>query len=456
MSTPSLDARPPRDAARRSEASAPLNPTLRERLMSWGVRAFVMCLYAGLVLMVGSLRALRRGLGLGTPSRESDRKLLLTGTFYNVGWFRSHILPFSLCRSFDEVIVVTDEELFPVEKVRYACPSPLLTRLIGRSLARVVCVGRVAFRDRPGMLMGYHIMPNGLMCLAFAAITGARSSYQNTSGPIQLVGGGVGSDNALLRWLRKDSALREALLYRLVRAFDLLVVRGRHTGDFVKENRLGSACITIPGSVDCERFTPGDVPKTYDLIGVGRLVPVKRWERFLAVVAELRKRRPDVRTAIVGGGVLMERFTEQARALGIEASLDLLGQHDDVPGFLRRGKLWLLTSESEGLSIAMMEAMAVGLPVLAPDIGELGEMLIDGETGLFVDVEDPASTAERIAELLADPPRLARMSEAARRLAVAESSIPAVARKWEAYFGGLPEPALSAAVRPVGAPLPRG
>lgn len=94
----------------------------------------------------------------------------------------------------------------------------------------------------------------------------------------------------------------------------------------------------------------------------------------------------------------------------------------------------------------MMEAMAVGLPVLAPDIGDLGEMLIDGETGLFVDVEDPASTADKVAALLADGPRLRRMSDAARRLAVAESSIPAVARKWEASFG-LPDPPSPGPVR---------
>lgn len=445
--------RPPQEVARRSAARAPENPTLRDRLTSWGVRAFVIVLYGGLNLMVGSLRALRRALGLRGPSGASARKILLVGTFYNVGWFRSHILPFSRCRSFDEVVVVTDDPLFPVDKVRYACPSPLLVRLIGRSLARVVCVGKVALFDRPGMLMGYHIMPNGLMCLAFAAITGARSSYQNTSGPIQLIGGGVGSDNALLRWLRKDSTLRQGLLYRLVRRFDLLVVRGRHTGDYVRENRLGEACITIPGSVDCDRFAPGDVPKVYDLIGVGRLVPVKRWERFLAVVAELKKRRPGIKAAIVGGGVLMERFTAQARALGIEDDLDLLDAQEDVPAYLRQGKLWLLTSESEGLSIAMMEAMAAGLPVLAPDIGELGEMLIEGETGLFVDVEDPSSTADRVAALLADPPRLERMSAAARRRAVEESSVPAVARKWEAHFG-LPDATPVEDPRSVRLPLP--
>ncbi len=386
-------------------------------------------------------RALRR---TRTPPPGTPPTLLLTGTFYNPGWFRSHILPLSACQALGRIVVVCDEPLEPCARVTYACPPSWLRHIVGRSAARLLWLWRAARSLRPAAIMGYHIMPNALMALVVAALTGTRAIYQMTGGPVQIAGGGAGSENALLRRQRKASRLRERLMFAAVRRFDCVVVRGRQAVEFLRTRQLARDVVIIPGSVDCERFGRPGPPGRFDLVGVGRLVPVKRWDRLLRIVAQTRAvagtPQPGgpvgngLTLAIAGDGPLAGTLAALARELDIEPNVSLLGRREDVPEVLASGRVFALASENEGLSIAMIEAMAAGRPVVAPNVGDLAELLSDGENGLFIDPERPADAARQLVELLRDPERLARMSAAARERAVRDYSVESVATKWTSLF----------------------
>ncbi len=413
-----------------TRSTPPPNP-----LVSWVARIIVTGIYTAVALVVHTGTCIRRLLRLGVRGqRANQRCLLLTGTFYNRGWFCSHVLPFTRVAELDEVIVVGDEPLFQLDKVTYAYPPAWLKRVLGRGGARLLLILYTAWRRRPATLMGYHVMPNGLFCLIAAKILGLRAIYQMTGGPIQVWGGGHGSENILLRQLGRPSSLRQALLYHIVRQFDAVVVRGRRAREFVRSNRLAMRCLIVPGSVDCERFAPGSGKKTYDLVCVGRLVSVKRYDRVVRLVAALNEHGTAVRVAIIGDGPLLAETQALASELGVSEQLEFLGKRQDVDECLKQARAFLITSENEGLSIAMIEAMAAGLPALAPDVGDLSDLLIDGETGLFFDPENLESEAAGIAALLADSGRLARMSAAARRAAVDHASIEAVAARWSHHL----------------------
>jgi glycosyltransferase involved in cell wall biosynthesis len=411
--------------------------TVRQRVISVVARVAVLAILVGVATTVRCADLLRGVCGLGRESRRArPDRLLLTGTFYNEGWLRAHVMPLARCRQLTQVIVVCDAPLFAIENVVYACPPRWLVRIVGRSLARLLWIGRMTRLHRPGVLMGYHVMPNALMCLVVARLFGRQAIYQMTGGPVQIIGGGVGSENVLLRQLRKPSRRREALLFHLVRQFDCLVVRGRAAVEFARPHRLATRCLIVPGSIDCDRFAPPTgSERDYDLVCVGRLVPVKRHDRLLRIVDVLRRERPDVRVAVVGDGPLLDEARRHAEALGITEHVDFLGQRDDVPALLRRSRLFILTSENEGLSIAVIEAMACGLPVIAPNVGDLSELVVDGQNGLFVDPGDSASSARAIAALLADSSRVTRMSEAARGCAVERCGADAVAGIWDRFLG---------------------
>lgn len=387
---------------------------------------------------------------------RAGQRLLLTGTFYNVGWFRSHVTPLARCRGLGEVIVVSDQALPAVLGVRVLAPPRWLARVCGVALARGLCVLHHALRERPDILMGYHIMPNALMCLAAGRLAGARVFYQMTGGPTQVLGGGHRGENALLRRLTWSSRTLEALAFHAVRQFDAVIVRGSKAAGFLKQHGLARSCLIIPGSVDCERFAPGPPgSKGYDLICVARLVPVKRYERLLPIVAALHARGCRARLALVGDGPLEPALRAQAQALGIAEQVAFLGQRDDVPALLARSRAFVLTSDIEGLSIAMMEALAAGLPAFAPRIGDLGELLLHGTNGLFIDPDRPDEAAAQIAEVLDDPARLAALGQAARETAQQRVSLEAVVQLWEAALNVAdrrPAPAVDgdhAAARPL-------
>lgn len=419
-----------------------------ESLAARAAVVLVLSAVAAIVRAGRALRGPRRQAGPADAPQTSRRAtLLLTGTFYNPGWFRAHIQPLCRCDALDDIIVVCDRPLEAYDKVRYVCPPTWARRLMGRTGARLAWLWRAAVREKPAAVMGYHIMPNGLMALAVGALTGTPAVYQMTGGPVQIIGGGVGSENALLRRQRRPSRLRERLMFHVVRQFDCVVVRGARAAEFLRRHGLARDVRVIPGSVDCARFGGHPGPdarrRRFDLVGVGRLVPVKRWDRLIRIVAEINgpgaggaASRPDVTLAIAGDGPLLDELTALARRLGVESRVALLGRREDVPEVLASARVFALTSENEGLSIAMIEAMAAGLPVVAPDVGDLGELLIDGENGRFIDPDRPAEAARVLMELLADEGGLARMSDAARRRAVAEYSVEAVAGEWSRLFAG--------------------
>lgn len=154
---------------------------------------------------------------------------------------------------------------------------------------------------------------------------------------------------------------------------------------------------------------------------VARLVAVKDIDLMLQVVGRLRRTHPDVRLIIVGDGPEGSRLEVQAAALGLEGAVDFRGRVDDVRSMLKELDVYLVTSLFEGgVSMAVLEAMLSGLPVVATAAGGVAEAVIDKETGYVVErTRDrdalAAALAECVAGLLDDPSLRARMGAAGAR-----------------------------------------
>lgn len=380
-------------------------------------------------------RALRKIVGLRSRQRPPGSiQVLVSGTFYNENWYTSHIQPLKQAATISVIHVVTERPLYELDKVQYVCPPRWVSRLLGRAPARAVAVLAIALRHRPDVMMGYHIMPNSLLCLGVSAMIGGKSVYQMTGGSTQVMGGGYRSENVLLRQLGRPYRSLERLLFHVLRQFDLIVVRGDGARAFLEENRLARSSLIITGGIDIERFCPADVEKVYDLAYVSRLEPCKGVEYFLNVLHHLRESRPGLRVAVVGGGSLMEQFRGQARDLGIEENVSFLGRRNDVPAILQSSRVFVLTSPSEGMSIAMLEAMAAGLPAAVTDVGDLRDAVTVGDNGLFLCGHDAEADASSLAHLLNDDQALQRMSKAARTTILERFSVTAIADRWDGYF----------------------
>jgi glycosyltransferase involved in cell wall biosynthesis len=109
---------------------------------------------------------------------------------------------------------------------------------------------------------------------------------------------------------------------------------------------------------------------------------------------------PRVVFLIVGDGPLRGELEALTRALGVEKNVIFAGYREDVPRVLSVFDIKVLPSVTEGLPLAILEAMAMGKPVIATEVGGVKEILKDGETGFLVPPQDPEALSERIIYLL--------------------------------------------------------
>jgi len=172
------------------------------------------------------------------------------------------------------------------------------------------------------------------------------------------------------------------------------------------------------------------------LITVGRLERVKRHDILLEALARLRANGDPAKLWIVGDGSEREATAAAARALGLGDAARLLGHRDDTPRLLAAADLFVLSSDSEGMPVSLLEAMAAGLPAVARAVGGVPEVVVDGETGLLIDSADPAVLAGRFADALV-PARRSAFGEAARRRAETHFSIEEMLAKHRALYAAV-------------------
>lgn len=183
----------------------------------------------------------------------------------------------------------------------------------------------------------------------------------------------------------------------------------------------------IPNGLNAERFAtaapepadgllPIDWADAFVVGCVGNLKPQKRHDILLEAAAIAQRQLPSLRLAIVGRD-LGERaeLETQCRRLGIENLVRFTGEVRDPAPLLRRFSAFASASDFEGLSNAMLEAMAAGCPVIATPAGGAGEVLRDGREGISIPHGDPGALAAAILRLHRDPDLARRLAAAAQR-----------------------------------------
>ena len=178
---------------------------------------------------------------------------------------------------------------------------------------------------------------------------------------------------------------------------------------------------------------PGDL-----LIGaVGRLEPVKGFTYFIAAARNMAERMPNARFIVAGQGSLEDDLRKQANGLGDR--FRFLGLRDDIPDLMAAMDVLVVPSLNEGMGRVILEAAAAATPAVASNVGGIPEVIADGETGVLVPAQSPEVLAETLERLAAEPERLVRMGEAARKAVVPAFGIEKMVMRIEALYEELIE-----------------
>ncbi len=277
-----------------------------------------------------------------------------------------------------------------------------------RSVRAILRVARALRRDRVDVVHGYQWRP---------ALVGALAGRL----------AGVRLRLASKRSLTGDDGHARHAWRRIARHVDTVIINADALR--VEGEHLGMRCrwVVLQNGVDTERFRVGPPgaaaraavgldPRRPVIGTVGRLEDRKGHEQLLralgAIAAHANGQRPQ--GLIVGDGPLRDRLVEQARGLGVARDVRFTGTVTDVRPLLAAMDVFVLPSWAEGMSNALMEAMAAARPVVATAVGGNTEVVADGRTGVLVPPGDPGAIVTAVNGLLHEPERAARLGATAR------------------------------------------
>ena len=277
-----------------------------------------------------------------------------------------------------------------------------------RSVRAILCAARALRRDRVDVVHGYQWRPALIGALA-GRLAGVRLRL------------------ASKRSLTGDHWRARQAWRRIARQVDTVIVNAdalRAEGE-----HLGMRCrwALLQNGVDTERFRVGPPgadaraaigldPRRPVIGTVGRLEDRKGHEQLLLALQVLGARANGQRPQglIVGDGPLRDSLAVQARGLGVADDVRFTGTVTDVRPLLAAMDVFVLPSWAEGMSNALMEAMAAARPVVATAVGGNTEVVADGSTGVLVLPGDSGAIATAVSGLLHEPERAARLATTAR------------------------------------------
>lgn len=177
-----------------------------------------------------------------------------------------------------------------------------------------------------------------------------------------------------------------------------------------------------------------DGGKLADLVTVGRLDAPKNHQFLLKVLAAAKRGGRDLTLDIYGDGLLRDTLERQATSLSLEGQVRVLGFRRDVRQFLPKYRLYVHASYSETSSLAIIEALAAGLPVVVGKIGGIPEIIEDGREGRFWPVDDPDRAAAILLEFLDSGPLVEKAAIAARDRFRREFDINVVGARMQSFM----------------------
>jgi glycosyltransferase involved in cell wall biosynthesis len=302
----------------------------------------------------------------------------------------SQVKPLTNLKNVEQIYIVRNEPGPKLKKVTYFNLPKFITKLkFGNIIYKKLFLPKLITKTNPKLIVAFYLVPHGLIAFLSAKLTGK---------PICL--SLIGTD---LNLHCKKKIIGRILIW-LIKGADIITVPGSLSQQFLIERGVPSSKLfVLPNTIDTTEFHPTSRPKQYEIVTIGRLVEGKHIEILLKIISKLKQKTTDIKVGIAGSGPLREQLEKLSAKLKLENNIEFLGYVNDSNNFINSGKIYVLTSESEGLPTAMIEAMACGLPSVVPNVGNISDVIVNGENGFIInDYRDVNGYVDAISKLLKD------------------------------------------------------
>ncbi len=217
---------------------------------------------------------------------------------------------------------------------------------------------------------------------------------------------------------------------------DVVQTISRYLADWAREMSYKGRVEIIPNGVDYTKFASGQrralTSGEVVLITTSRLVE----KNGIKDIINALKFLPNVKLRVLGSGPLESELKRLATGLPVEFA-GFVSQ-DEIPKYLNEADIFVRPSLSEGMGNSFIEAMAAGLPVIATPVGGIPDFLKDGETGLFCEVNNPKSIADKVMEYVNNPELAEKISNNAREMVEEKYDWNSIAKRMKEEIFDLP------------------
>lgn len=282
------------------------------------------------------------------------------------------------------------EQFFPVDERVKIVSLPELSGKKGRN-KQLLSFRRLVKSEKPDLVLSF-LTPYNMLVLLSTIRLKQKIVVAERTDPRRLLSGGKAG-----LWLRD-------WLYRRA---DGILTQTEYAKSCYDEKFAGKTAVIYnpvmmnDGQVGVALRTP----KEHLFVSAGRLEPVKDQTMMIDAFAAFHKNHPDYRLVIYGEGPMHGALQEQINGLELQDAVILAGRTSDLWNKIACAEAFLLTSEYEGMSNALIEAMCLGLPVISTKVAGATDLIQDGENGFLIDVKDSEALTDRMVRL-ADSPEL--------------------------------------------------
>jgi glycosyltransferase involved in cell wall biosynthesis len=322
----------------------------------------------------------------------------------------SKVLPFIELNYFKRIIVFSEDPGIEIKSIEYICLPKYIQKCrvkILKNIFRIIYEpGQLiyfALKLKPEYINGVYTNPKGINSFIASTLSGSRCITS-------VIGGQPEIETSF--YIKGFSVLLN--MFFLKRCYKIFT-KGHKDNEFLLNKGVDpNKLVIFNGAVDIKRYFYKNEIKDIDLIYVGYFDENKGPDRFIDICRKIFKEKNRLNAYMLGSGPLFQVMVKYIEKINLKSCIKMTGAVTDVEYYLKRAKIFILPSKSEGLSTAMLEAMSCGCVPVLSDVGNNGEAALHGINSFLVkNYNDIEEYSLHISRLLADNDLWQRISHCA-------------------------------------------